>query len=167
MTAPTDPPADGPPDVPDIPRRIGVRQLAGVAVLALLPVVALTGWLDERTVVERQETAALALEVEYPGRTRESRRSVLRVAVTNRSAEVTDVVVMLPEAYLEGFSTGSVQPGPVEAGAVRFRGMGPGEERGVQLELTAERFGRWQGTLRAATSTGDRLDAPVRTLILP
>jgi hypothetical protein len=159
-----------PPELPDIDRRVRVypRQIAGLVVLATIPVLAMVGLLGPQQQRESRATPALDVAVEYPGRVRASRDAVLRIVATNRSASRLDHVrVRLPEVYLGGFADREVARVATPDHEVLVAPLEPGEAGTVQVDLRAERFGRHRGAIRVVSSAGDTLSIPLRTFILP
>lgn len=168
--------AAGPPNEPSLPEapeidrrlRIPMFRAAGLAVIALVPVLAVIGVFGERWSSESGARGAVAVEVEYPTRYRYKMLNSIAATVTNRSAARIDTItVRLDTSYALRFSTVVFTPPAEEAYAVPLTRIDVGESRLVVIELQAERYGRHAGRLHFESTSGDTLAIPVHTMIFP
>lgn len=158
------------PEAPEIDRRIAVPafRAVGMAVIALVPVLALFGLFGERWTTGTASAGALAVQVEFPSRYRYKMLNSITATVENRSDRVIDTVtVRLDTAYALRFSTVVFTPPATEAYAVGLTRIPPGETALIVIELQGERYGRHTGLLRFESTTGDTVTVPVHTTIFP
>ncbi len=158
-----------PPQAPEIPPRVRMYRVEaiGMAVIAVVPLLALIGVMGPT--MERAEGSAgtLGLEVEYPVRYRLGMVETLEARVTNHSPRpLPSVTLTLDDGYLEGFATISPTPGFDHAYAVELRDLAPGETRSFVVDLEAGRAGRFRGRATAAHER-DSVTVPLTTLVFP
>jgi hypothetical protein len=168
--APEDSRTPAPPEAPEIDRRIAIPafRAAGLAVIVLVPVLALFGVFGERYASTAAEAGAIAVQVEFPSRFRYEMLNSITAAVTNRSGRVIDTVtVRLDSAYALRFSRADFTPSATEAYGVPLTSIAPGESRLVVVTLDAERYGRHRGGLHVESTTGDTIVIPIHTSIFP
>ena len=162
-----------PPSLPEPPKvdrriRIPAHRAVGLALIALVPVLAVLGVFGERRNTADAAAGAVAVQVEYPTRYRYEMLNSITATVTNRSARLIDtVVVRLDSAYTLRFSAVVFTPAAERAFAVPLTDLAPGETRLVEIELQGERYGRHSGDLHFESTTGDTLVVPLRTVIFP
>lgn len=169
MTRPDDDPVpDGPPAIPDIRRRFHRRHLVGLALLAILPLIAAFGLLSTGIQVARESTPAFDVVVEYPSRVRATHRASLRVVASARAGHVVDGLgVSIAPDYLANFAVHDATPDRTAPGEVELPVLGPGDVASVLVDLEAVRFGLHRGTVRVGAPDGDTLAIAIRTFILP
>ena len=158
-----------PPQPPDIARRVTLPlpQLVGVAAMALVPVLAALGNLDERWATHRTVIGAVDATVEYPTRFRAKLTRPMTIHVINRSNATLDRIdVTFGSDYLERFTSVRLTPPPRDALTVSFAPVPAGEHRRIHLDFEADRVGRHEGriVIRAGNRAGT---VPVRTTVLP
>jgi hypothetical protein len=159
-----------PPDVPDMERRVRFypRQVVGLIVLALVPILAMLGLAGEHRTEHVAASAVLQVKVEYPTRMRSTRHGVLRLEATNRSdGQLGPVRILLPASYRSGFADRELARTATPDGEIVLPALGPGEAGTAQVDLLAHRAGRHHGTLRVIPVEGDTLTISLRTFILP
>lgn len=158
-----------PPLVPEIRRRVFGRHIVDLAILSLLPLAALIGLTGPRLHQEVRRTATVEVAVEYPRLIRLSRPVTVRIVAINRSAAPLESLwISLPDTYLEGFGLGAVTPGPAAAHHVQLTDLAPDRPVATHVDLHAERFGFWRGTIRVVTEEEQEdLAIPLRTFIFP
>jgi hypothetical protein len=164
------PPEVSLPDAPDIDRRIRIPafRAIGMAVIALIPVLAVAGVFGERWSRATAHGASLEVGVEFPTRCRYRMLNSVTATVTNRSPRTIDTVtVRLDTAYALRFSTVVFTPAAQEAYSVPLTAIASGETRLVVIELQGERYGRHAGRLRFESTSGDSLSVRLHTLIFP
>jgi hypothetical protein len=142
-------------------------QLFGIATMALVPVLAVIGYLDERWATHRTTVGAVEATVEYPTQFRAKLRRPMSVEIANGSgAAVAGVEVAFDVDYLQQFAGVTMTPAPRDAYTVSFTSVEPGERRRIVLHFEGDRVGRHDGRIvirvanRAAT-------VPVQTTVLP
>ena len=166
-------PVPNPPEPPPVPRRVVLlpKRVAGVAFLALFPLLALTGVLANRVTSTTVEAGSLTVEMEYPSRLRYRTEQPLDVEVRNRGTEpARSARVSVNREFLSGFADAAYTPEPsrVTEEAVEFDlGIIPaGAVRRVQIELKAERYGLQRGQVRVEAGDASA-DLEIRTFVLP
>ena len=158
-----------PPDAPSIERGISIApyQMIGLALLAVLPLLALAGTLGDRWDSRDAAAGSLDVSLRYPTVFRYKTINSFTVHVTNRGATALDTVtVALDTTYALGFSTVTAVPpftGPFEVDLVELQ---PGETRLVRIEIQGERYWRRAGEL-TASSGPDTVRVPVATFVFP
>jgi hypothetical protein len=163
-----------PPEPPPFDRRLtfGRRQAAGIALLLLLPLMAVLGLLDGTQATATATSAGLAARIDYPARSRYRDEAELRVTVHNASAAVLpDVTVGWPRDYVDAFQQLSLIPAADVAGERAFQvllgDLAPGDTRVVQLSGVADTYGWHRGRVTVATGAGSTVALDVRTLVIP
>lgn len=158
-----------PPAAPEVPPRVRMHrsELVGMAIIALVPLLALSGLFGPATGQAQAGGDAIALEVRYPARYRLGMVQTMQARVSNRSASsMARVTLAVDSAYLEGFTAASPIPNFSRAYAVELPDLAPGETRMVVLDLEAERPGRFRGQA-SAVHAGDSVAVRLTTLVLP
>lgn len=163
-----------PPKPPPFQRRIqiGWLQVSGVALLLLLPIAALTGWIGS----EERETSAtgaqLALTARYPSRMRYKTSEAIELRLRNTGAHtLSGVTVLLPQDYLSHFAVQHLRPQIErlsERGAeVDIGDLDSGQSRSIVVELQVTDYGRHAGRISAVADGGTPVALDVSTLVLP
>jgi len=157
--------------------RIGPLEGIGIPLLALLPLLALTGRLGPSNALATGQadigSGRVELAVEHPDTLRHRAAGQLRVVVTNRSAQdLRDLVLLIDDHYLGRFATAEVgamvRPLPGGQLGIPLPDLRAGEHAGVRVALTAGDWGRWQGWVgisRAGAASTERLR--FSTVVLP
>lgn len=157
--------------------RLGGLEWIGVSALAVLPLLALGGWLGPAGA--RLEASvpngagALAVEVLYPSLTRHKAGSELAIQVTNAGpGDARELAIGIEEAYLARFSRADSQPAPdaVAAGRVRvpLPPLRAGESASVRIRLEADDWGRLPGWIELGPRERPALTRQhFSTLVLP
>jgi hypothetical protein len=157
-----------PPGLPPTPRRLppGPRPWLGIALLAVLPVLALAGRFGEtwRTVTAGQ--GALEATVRYPDRFRYKQLNSMEIRLRNvSSASIDTLTVALDSVLVDRFSTVRAIPPFARPWEIGVGPLAPGETALLIVELQAEQYGRHAGAL--AVYGRDTLHIPLGILILP
>jgi hypothetical protein len=146
---------------------VPIQQLIGIATMALLPVLAVIGYLDERWATHRTTVGAVEATVEYPTQFRAKLKRPMTVEIANGSGATLDAVdVAFDVDYLERFAGVTLTPAPRDAYTVSFTSVAPGERRRIELDFEGDRVGRHDGRIvirvanRAAT-------VAIQTTVLP
>lgn len=158
------------PDPPSIDRRVQLPlfRAIGMALVALVPLLALAGVFGERRTTETVDGRDITVRAAFPTRLKYEMLQSIAITVHNRSERSIDTVtVRLDSAYVLRFSGVTFIPDVDQAYAVRLAGVMPGESRLVAVEIQGQRYGRHAGPLHVETTSGDSLSIPLHTLVLP
>lgn len=169
------PPAAEPPEPPQVPTkiRIGVVQALGVPLLALLPVVALTGLLGEREEHARSvSTGGVSLQVDYPAVQRFRTLRELSITVRNEGDTTLPMTTLqIDRSYLGAFTRVETTPSVEEVTPthheVPLGALPPGEARRVVATLEGDKYGRHVGRVRLVAQPGSDVAVDVATVVLP
>lgn len=169
MAQRTDSPS--PPAPPEIRHRLAMprRQWIALALIAIVPVLALLGVFGITRDRASATSGALRLEVDYPSRLRHKVLDRIELLVTNVGPHVIDSAeVAIDTAYLAHFSDVTVTPTPPErAFVVPVAGLAPGGHVTIVVQVRAEGPGRHTGTLEARRPRSAGARVPVATLVFP
>lgn len=149
-------PGTAPEAPPEFDRRVSIpsRQLAGLALLIAVPLLALCGFLGDRIAVKEAKSAAgLKLHVESPACARYGNLSQMRIRVEGTPEQAGSVVrIEVATDYLERFSAVVASPAEtgVEHGRLVFEQTLDSDARGAPwlFDLTPERYGWARGNVR-------------------
>lgn len=158
------------PDPPSIDRRVQLPlfRAIGMALVALVPLLALAGVFGERRTTETVDGRDITVRAAFPTRLKYEMLQSIAITVHNRSERSIDTVtVRLDSAHVLRFSGVTFIPDVDQAYAVRLAGVMPGESRLVAVEIQGQRYGRHSGPLHVETTSGDSLSIPLHTLVLP
>ena len=158
-----------PPAAPDTRRAVALYtfQWITIPLLAVLPLLALSGVFGERWRTERAAVGSIEVTVHYPTAFRYKMINTLTATLTNRSGSVLDTVtVSLDSAYANRFSTVTAIPPFTAAHEVDVVAMAPGESRLVRIEMQAEQYWRHEGSVRVISGS-DTARIAVSTLVFP
>lgn len=164
---PVDPQPEPPPP-PRTPRRVRLYafQWFGIALLAVMPLLAALGQLGETWDEATMSGEVLAVSVRWPTRFRYKQLNSITVQVQNVGAATRDTVtVSLDTALANRFSTVRAIPAFARAYEAELTDLRPGESRLVVMELQAEEYGRHAGALTIAS--GESLRMPLSIRIFP
>lgn len=157
-----------PPPPPEIPRQAKLYpyQWIGLAVIALVPIIAGIGLFGESWKQLRAASGALDVAVSYPDRLRYWQVNQIEVQVRNLSAAPLDSVrVSIDSAFGMRFATLASQPAFEEAFQLAIPRIPPHQTRPVVIEIRADRYGRHSGTLTIAAA--DTVRVPLSILVFP
>lgn len=163
---------DVPPVPPEVPRRLYLRagRIAGLVLLALLPLAALTGLTDMQGELARS-AQGMDVTLSWPAVNRLYRPGLLELSVTGTGPDsLQDVTVALPLDWLNRF--GDLSPVPAAEGVedgqllVSLGEVPAGETRSLRLELrgTSGSFSRTELTVHH--SAGEE-QFSISSLVLP
>lgn len=161
-----------PPQPPELRRRfhLAPARWAGLAVVLLVPLLALFGLFGERWSSAEQTTPSLLVRAEYPTRFRYKMLNAVTVRVQNRSAQHLDTVtVAFDTDYVQQFSTVTFTPSVStvsEGYEVPLTDVAPGETRLVSMQIQGEHYGRHEGAVTVSAGA-DSAVVPVHTTIWP
>jgi hypothetical protein len=140
----------------------------GMALVALVPLLALAGVFGERRTTETVDGRDITVRAAFPTRLTYEMLENIAISVHNRSARRIDTVtVRLDSSYTLRFSGVTFIPDVDEAYAVRLPDVMPGESRLVAVEIQGQRYGRHTGPLHIETTSGDSVSISLHTLVLP
>ena len=157
-----------PPPPPHVARQAKLYpyQWIGLAILAVLPIVAAVGLFGESFTTTRASAGALEVAVTYPDRLRYWQVNQIEVHVRNVSAAPLDSVhVSLDSAFALRFANLTSLPTFDESFRIAIPQLPPGRTRTVLIEMRADRYGRHSGTL--TISAIDTLRVPLSVMIFP
>jgi hypothetical protein len=158
------------PEAPEIDRRIAIPpfRAAALAVIVLVPALAILGVFGERATTGAAASGAIAVQIEFPSRARYRTLEVITATVANRSnGDIDTVTVRIDTAYALRFSAVTFTPPATEAYGVKLTSLGPGESRLVVIELRGERYGHHRGALHVESTSGDTVAVAVHTWTFP
>lgn len=145
-----------------------VPQAAGLAVLVLIPILALFGLFGESWETTAAESAELEMWVRYPDRFRYKMINSLRIRIRNISGGKLDTVaVSFDPDYIRPFSNVAFTPSAARPYTVNLVGIRPGEIRFVHVHMQGEHYGRHSGWIKATAGGADTARAEVSTFIFP
>jgi hypothetical protein len=143
-------------------------QWMGLSLLALLPLLALAGAFGERWSALRAANTALEVTVTFPTVFRYKQVNQIQVRVRNRRPAALDTVrIAVDTTYLAGFSTINAMPSFSQPFELTLADIPPGGERLAVIEMQAERYGRFSGSLRVSSGSDAPLPLSLNTFIYP
>lgn len=149
-----------------------LRQVVGVALLMVPPVLALGGWLGEKIVVAEVAEAGLRVRLESPACARYGNLGRMRIRVEGTPADAGRVVRIEVDAdYLERFSAVDARPAgtSVEQGRLIFEQELSAEGDAVSwvFDLTPEDYGWARGSVRVTRGDGAPVTLGLATFVFP
>ena len=169
----SDPQPIGPPEPPEIARRIQFyrNQKIGLPLIALIPALAVLGVFDSSMTTAGASAEGIQLVVHYPRKVRDRSESPMVITVSNTSAEKQEKVrVEVSRDYIHHFSKVVAEPNfdtiQRNAYVVELLGMAPGEERSVTIDLESKTPGSTSGRV-VATDGHSRALVNLRTFTYP
>lgn len=158
-------------------RRQWSKQWIGYPSLVALPILALSGLLDDTNQKSTARSPVLEMHVEAPRSLRHGVSEDLRLRVINVSGRtLEDVVVDLDPEYLGSFTNVRITPAPQapqtllatqSPSRVALEEMSPGETRTVIVALEGKRYGRSQGEILASVDGSVALRIPLKSFTFP
>jgi hypothetical protein len=168
------PPDPQPPQPPPFQRRIQISaaQLAGIALLLVLPVAALSGLLGTKKREVRASAGALELSARYPSRMHYKTSGSLELRLKNTGAgAIGSATLRLGDSYLQHFADAQFQPQVQrlneEGVEIDLGELAPGQTRRLRVELRAEDYGTHDGQVSASAQGLPPVALEVSTLVLP
>ncbi|CAN5638443.1 hypothetical protein BH23GEM1_BH23GEM1_05810 [soil metagenome] len=158
-----------PPELPKLERHLsfGGWQLAGLAPIILIPVLAVFNVFGEARDTVTARGSAVSMVVDYPSRSRHGSLESLAVLVTNHGGSPLDTVtVRFDSSYVARFTETQFIPSETEAFEVELAAVAPGEPRRVPVGIRANPYGRPRGRLAAAHAT-DSVQVTLTTFVFP
>ena len=142
-------------------------QLLGLAIIALLPALAILGVFGPSAGEARAVTEDLELHVRYPTRVRLNLAERIEVRIRNPGPHpLENVTVTFSADYLAGFSQLLFTPPLSSAYHLNVGPIAPGRSALITAELRGEEFGVYQGEVAASTDRG-RTAVALRTTVFP
>ena len=142
-------------------------QMAGLALLVLIPVLALFKVFGQGEASVTGRSRTLTLTVEYPPRLRHGTAEVLVTLVRNAGPEVMDTItVIFDSSYVSKVSEPRFTPPVTRAFELDLLDVRPGESRRIELDFYAEEYGSRSGHV-LAVHAGDTARVKVQTFVLP
>jgi hypothetical protein len=162
--------ATDPPQPPEVKERfrLPLIEAIGMAILAILPILALFGIFEPKPTRVELSNQDLKAEITYPTRLRYKLKESLEVKVTNASQQAVDEInVAIDEEYLKGFSP-KFHPVPqADVGVMKLRDIGPGETAVARVELEAEEYGTHRGAATVSQAGMDVIATSISTFVIP
>jgi hypothetical protein len=163
-------PPQPPPFAPAL--RITPFQLIGIALLALLPLLALFGFFDANHTTERASNGEVALQVEYASLHQYRMREEMMVTVTNLSQQSPITInISFERGFIDHFTEITFVPDietvSTDGFDVQLSEVASGETRMVYVELKGQQLWRRTGVISASIDGGQPVSVTVRTWILP
>lgn len=163
-----------PPKAPDVSRnfRLYNFQYVGMAVMLLIPILALAGAFGESFTTVEAVSRDLRLTVDYPTRYRYKMLNSLTAEVENLTeTDVPLLTVRFDRAYIDRFSTVVFTPAAARITAtlyeVELQDVGAGETQVVTVELQGERYGLHTGDVTVGAEGLEPVRLDVSTIIFP
>lgn len=146
-------------------------QLAGVALLLVVPILALLGVFGPSSHTVAETMPGLEIQVQYPTRFRYKTLSTLDVSLKNTSNRpLSPVTVAFDRVYISRFSQVQFTPSAKSVTATDYRvqlDIPPGEVRRVSVSLQADRYGLHHGNISALAYGGPGILISVSTFVFP
>jgi len=147
-------------------------QLAGIAFLLVLPVLAVLGVFGESFDSASATDAGIRLQVSYPSRLRYRQDSTLELTVSNTGAQSPgSLSVHFERSYLDRFSGVSFTPqvtlATERAFVIELGTLAPGESRVIILQLTGGQYGRHEGRIWVEQNGSRTAALDLTTLVFP
>jgi hypothetical protein len=158
-----------PPSPPLVAPRLSLtgKQLVGIPLLAVIPLLTLLGVFGEARTTTRVVSPAVDMRVVYPSRLRYRQIGLLEIAVRNVSGHTLDTLALsLDTAYVTRFSSVRIEPAPQLAYRVALTAIKPRETRLVAAELWGQDYGSHTGHI-VATTLGDSVSSRIQTFVFP
>lgn len=155
-----------PPPLPDFQRRIRLYrfQWVGLAVLALLPGLAMAGLLGDRRHAVHARGQATSASITFPPRLRYGQLD--RIELRLHSSRPAAARILIDSAFAGRFSDIRAIPELDDAYAVHLDSLQPGGEQRVRIEIKGARYGTHRGSFTVATDA-DTLRIPLQVTVLP
>lgn len=163
-----------PPQPPEIERKLQFHRLqkVGIPLILLIPILALAGVFGEVAHSDNAASSQLALEVEYPPRSRYTMVDSIRVTVHNASAQpLTAVQVNFARAYIDSFSNVAFTPAvdfiTDEFYVLELSDLQPQETRVIAIDIKSKEYGHHKGTVTAVPDNGESVTLSLATFVFP
>jgi hypothetical protein len=163
-----------PPSAPPMKRafRMYPFQYVGIAIVILIPILALFGVFGESFAEIEQSNDDLRVEITYATRYRYKMINSLTISIENRSVQtLSPLTVEVSRDYVNQFSTVAFSPSETRvthaAYEVVLQDVIPGAVRVVTVELQGENYGSHDGNVTVHAEEIEVISIPIRTLIFP
>jgi hypothetical protein len=164
----------GPPDAPEIKRRLMFHplQLIGMPLVILIPVLALLGFFGETQQNRQISSPDFGLYVEYYDRTRYQSEAMVRAAVRNLTDEpIPAVTVAFDRDYIDSFSEVTMMPDVRQITErdyeVELTNLLPGQTYWITLDMKGEKYGQHQGSVTVEAEGLESVEVNLSTFIFP
>ena len=142
-------------------------ELAGMALIALLPLAAIVGLFGPASAHATGRVGELRIEAEYPERLRTAMAERISLELVNEgSRALSNVTVTLDPEFMYAFGEVAFTPEPARPYEIELASLAPGGRERIEIEVHAAEYGLHEGHIRIG-SDGDTGSLPVRTLIFP
>jgi hypothetical protein len=163
-----------PPQPPDVERELQFYpwQIAGIVLIALVPILALFNVFGEAFETTSAASAELEINVLYPARYTYSMINSVEVSVHNLSAQsIPTVTVRIDRSYLDSFSHVNITPGPKtiteDAYEVELTDLTAGEVRRVVAEIQGDKYGMHEAFITAVPEGAGPVEVSITTIVFP
>jgi hypothetical protein len=142
-------------------------ELAGMALIALLPLAAILGLFGPASAQINARIGDLRIEAEYPERLRTAMAERISIELVNDgSRSLSDVTVSLDREFMRGFDEVAFTPEPQRPYEIELATIDPGGRERIEIEVHGAEYGLHEGRIRVEGG-GIGGSLPVRTLIFP
>ncbi len=163
-----------PPEPPDLDRKLQFYpwQIAGVFLIALVPILALFNVFGEATDTTRAAGTSLEVSVMYPARYRYKMIDPIQISVHNISSQsIPTVTVRIDRSYLDSFSNVTLTPSAKtiteDAYEVELTDLKADETKRVVAEIQAEEYGSHAGLIAAVPEGAEPVEVSIETFVFP
>jgi hypothetical protein len=166
--------ATQPPPAPDVRRSIRFypAHLAGMVLLALVPLLALFGVFGDLQANAEASSSSFRVLVDYPSRSRYWVFETMSVMVTNLSGQARETVTLsISEDYVAAFGEVAFEfdAERVTPDAYEFAltDLQPGETRVFGVEFRSDRYGQHDGLITVTAPDAEPVELRISTFIFP
>jgi hypothetical protein len=163
-----------PPKAPDLSRKIRLYnfQYVGMAIMLLIPILALAGAFGESFTTVEAVSRDLRLTVDYATRYRYKMLNSLVAEIDNLTdTDIPKLTITFSRDYIDWFSTVVFSPAATlitdTVYEVELQDVRAGETQVVAVELQGERYGIHTGLITAVAEGLEPVSVEVSTIIFP
>lgn len=163
-----------PPEPPDVDRKLQFYpwQLAGIMLIALVPILALFNVFGEAVETTGATGTSLEVSVMYPARYRYKMIDPVQISVHNISSQsIPTVTVRIDRSYLDSFSNVTLTPSAKtiteDAYEVELTDLKAGETRRVVAEIQAEKYGSHEAVIATVPEGAEPVEVSIETFVFP
>lgn len=163
-----------PPQPPDVERKLQFYpwQIAGIFLIALVPILALFNVFGETFETTSAASAELEVSVSYPSRYTYRMTNPVQISIHNISSQaIPTVTVRIDRSYLESFSNITFTPSAKtitgDAYEVELTDLKAGETQRVVAEIQAEKYGSHKAFITAVPEGAGPVEVSITTVVFP
>jgi hypothetical protein len=169
----TNPPR--PPQPPEFERKFQLYpyQYITMPLIFLIPILALLGLFGDADATQQADSQDISVQVEYPARTRYKVATILKLYITNHTdAPLSNLDVSFDRNYIDAFLELNFLPVvsavTEDAYIVTLEEtIPPGETHAITVDLHAEKFGVFAGTIMVDGDTIEPVSVRLESLLFP